>query len=95
MDTMGKTPGTGPRADQSLKDLDPDLPVLVEIIGGNDSETGHTVVHDADYYQDHPEDIVQSTFADARQTADELCCDCFETAWIETMSEGNPDVKER
>lgn len=79
------TDGLGPRADRSVEDLDPDLPVFVEIIG-EDIESGVTVIHDAAYLEP-PGEYVEMTLEEACEIDAGFCCDCFQTAWLETAVE--------
>lgn len=75
--------GTGPRSHLSRDELDPDLDVHVEIIG-DDLETGYTVIHDPDYVEP-PGEYVEMELTEALSEDATFCCDCFETAWIETI----------
>lgn len=77
--------GVGPRASTPLEELDPELPVLVEVVG-EDAETGHTIIHDPDYLDPHGE-YVETTLAEAIDTADDFCCDCFTRAMIDTAQD--------
>ncbi len=74
--------GTGPRANLSRDELDPSLTVHVETIGG-DIDTGHAVIHDPDYLTP-PGDYSEMTLAEALEKNADFCCDCFETAWVES-----------
>lgn len=77
--------GTGPRASTPLEELDPELPVLVEIIGQN-AESGYTTIHDPDYLEPQGE-YVEMTLREALDTADDFCCDCFTRAMIDTAQD--------
>lgn len=81
------TEGVAPRAGKHLEELDPNLPVLVEIIGGDDLESGYTSIHDPDY-REPPGEYVEMTLQEALDVADDFCCDCFTTAMVDgTLSD--------
>lgn len=74
------SPGLGPRADRYRSELSDDLPVAVELIGG-DIDSGLAVIHDPDYSatQSGHEEM---TLAVAEERGATFCCDCFERAWL-------------
>lgn len=80
-DVLKEPEQTETRAGMSLDELDPELTVLVEIIG-EDSESGHATIHDPDPF-DHSEDGTEMALKDALDIADGFCCDCFTRAWVE------------
>lgn len=74
--------GEGPRSNVPLDELSGDLPVLVEIIGGDDLESGYVSLHDPDHLES-TDAYEEMRLADALEIADDLCIDCFTRASLE------------
>ncbi|MDS0301370.1 hypothetical protein NDI76_21800 [Halogeometricum sp. S1BR25-6] len=80
----------GPRAGMHLEELDRELPVFVETIGG-DLESGYLSIHDPDHLEPSS-DYVEMTLGEALEIADDFCCDCFTTAMIDQGLERVSDL---
>lgn len=76
------TEDEGARSNVPLDELPRDLPVLVEIIGGDDLESGYVSVHDPEYIR-LTDAYEKMHLADALEIANDLCVDCFTRASLE------------